>query len=233
MSEAQIEDPNPELVRLILDAIEDRLLDLHTGLPAKVLVFDPATNSVDVQPLLLRARRDEDGVLTTFPLPVISRVPIEYPCGGGWSITWPLSVGDTVDLAFCERSLDRWKEAPPGDLVDPASTRKHDLSDAIAKPCLRPRTAPIPNVSPTNLRIANDAGTVVVELGPNVVNVTAPTVNINAGLAATLRSILGEPLIEWLRAHTHVGAPSGPLPVTPAQTAPGILEALLANTKIS
>jgi hypothetical protein len=228
-------------VNLILKAIEGRLFDVHTGLPARVVSFDPSTQRADVQPLLQRVMVDEDENPTTVTIPVITNVPIQYPSGAGWSITWPLAPGDIVYLTFSERSLDEWLVAPPGNLVTPAQARKFDLSDAVILAGIRPRTSPVPNISATSLRIANDAENVAIELAPTAVNITAPTevnvsapvVNINSGVEATMRALLGEAVIAWLASHTHVGAPSGALPVTPAQIEPSVLQALLAATKIS
>jgi hypothetical protein len=54
--------------------------------------------------------------------------------GGGYFLSLPLAPGDTVELIFNERSIDKFVNSSAGTPVDPVDLRKHDLSDAIAIP---------------------------------------------------------------------------------------------------
>lgn len=191
-----------DLAAIIVQAIEGRLAELHVGLPAKVVSFDPATQSVSVQPLLVRVLIDEDESPVALPIPVISNVPVLYAAGGGWSITYPLNPDDIVYLTFAERSIDEWLDAVSGKLVTPAQTRKHDLSDAVAIPGIRPRTAPIPNIDTANLRIAHDSGTVVIELSPTTATIKAPNVHLDSGGTADQAIPRGDALIAAIQALT-------------------------------
>ena len=219
---------NPDTSELILEGIRGALFDLHTGLPARVLSV-PESGAVDVQPLLRRTYVDELEQEQTVDLPPISRVPLLFPCGGGWSITWPIAVGDLVYLAFAERSLDAWKDAPPGSSVDPLETRYHHLSDAVAIPALRPRSSPLPRYSQSALRIGREDGSVELELTAAGLNLVGPQVKVGAGSAAMVK---GEPLIQALNAiataigtltPTNVSQVSTGLLATLAAAAPGIL----------
>lgn len=149
------EQLSPSTAELLTKAIDARLAELHTGLPAKVVAFDEAKQSCDVQPLLKRIVRDQDDDSKEVEerMPQITNVPIVYPAGGVWSITWPLKAGDIVYLTFAERALDRWLEADPGQEIDPELSRKHDLSDAVCIPGLRPRTSPLGGISKTDFTI--------------------------------------------------------------------------------
>lgn len=168
------------------------MAELHTGLPAKVVSFDPENGTCNVQPLLLRVVFDESGNEVEESLPQITNVPIHYPGGGGWSIIFPLKEGNTVFLAFAERSIDTWLEADPGQQVDPVQTRKHDLSDAICIPQLRPRTQPITDLASLgdNMRIGFDGGDPAIVLKPD------GTIEIGEG--ATESIVLGDTLIEQI-----------------------------------
>lgn len=194
---------------IILSAIEGRLAEVHTGLPAKVVSFDPSTQSCSVQPLLVRVTRDENGTLISMRIPVLTNVPIVYPTFGTWSITGPLAVDDIVFLAFAERSLDNWLDAEKGLEVIPRPSHKHDLSDAIAIPGMRQRGSAIPNISTENLRIANEAGTVLIELSETGARVKGPGVKIDAGGTADQHIPCGERLIAAIQAITVV-SPLGP-----------------------
>lgn len=208
-------DPiEPGLAQLIIRAIEGRLYDLHTGLPAKVVSFNPTKQSAVVQPLLVRVFVDENEQLQQIEMPQLKNVPVVFPAGGGWSITWPLAPGNIVHLTFAERSIDHWLEAPVGTAVDPVHERKHDLSDAIAVPGLRPFTSPIPNISGENLRIARDDGSVLIELSANTARIKGPNIVLDLGGASDQSMVKGDALLTWLNTHTH------PVPAAPGTSSP-------------
>ncbi len=63
-------------------------------------------------------------------IPILEDVPIVYPGAGDWWLTFPVVKGSNVVLLFNDRSLAEWLDR--GGLVEPMSTRKFSLSDAIA-----------------------------------------------------------------------------------------------------
>jgi hypothetical protein len=139
---------SPSLSDVLRAALSDALADTHTALPAKIERYDAATQKADVKPLLKRPLRDEEGNdLEPEALPVIPSVPIAWPRGGGFFLSFPLNKGDLVTLVFHERSNDRWKSTAQGVDVAPTGYRMHDLSDAVAIPGGYPFTAPIPDAS--------------------------------------------------------------------------------------
>jgi len=202
---------SPSTAEMIVQAIESRMCELHTGLPAKVVAFDPLKQTCDVQPLLLRVVLDEDGEPREESIPQITSVPVFYPSAGGWSLIFPLDPGDIVFLAFAERSIDTWMESLPGIEVDPVQSRKHDLSDAICIPGIRPRTTPITDLATlgANCRLGFEGGDPAIVLKPD------GTIEIGEG--ATEALLLGDTLVAALKAHTHPtafgssGAPSNAL----------------------
>lgn len=107
--------------------IEERLSEVHTGQPARVVAYDPATNRATVQPMVPKALADG----TPLPAPAVQSVPVVWSQGGGATITMPLAPGDTVWLAHGSRSLDGWAS---GDNSAPDDPRMHDLSDCVAIP---------------------------------------------------------------------------------------------------
>ena len=169
MSPRQTPILTPSMAEVIVQAIETRLADLHTGLPAKVISFDPDKGTCVVQPLLLRFIIDENGDEQEERLPQISNVPVRYPGGGGWFLIFPLKPDNIVFLSFIERSIDTWMEADAGADVDPVHTRKHDLSDAICIPSMRPRTKPIKDLASLgdNCRLGFEGGDPAIVLKPD------------------------------------------------------------------
>lgn len=110
--------------------------DMHTAMPGRITaVYDDGAR-VDVQPALKRTRMDELGADVVEAMPVIPGVPVVHPSAGGFALTFPVAVGDTVLLVFAEGSIDRWKAR--GGVLDPGDPRRHDLSDAVAIVGLRP-----------------------------------------------------------------------------------------------
>lgn len=207
---------DPSWAEVILRAIDSALLELHTGLPAKVVSYDPSKQSAEVSPLLKRAYEDpEDPEATTVrTIPVISNVPVVFPAGGGWSLTYDLAPGDIVYLAFSERSLDRWLEAPSGVAVDPVSARRFDLSDAVALPGLRPRSAPLAGAGRPGLRLGKDDGTAEVQINADgSILIKSPRVLL-AGEAGPPVARLGDTVqitdpvfLAWLAAVSAVAGP--------------------------
>lgn len=222
---------SPDMVDVITDAIEERLFELHTGLPAIVDAFSASNQMVDVTPLLKRVFLDANQEEFTIDMPKINNVPILYPAGGGWSITWPMQKGDIVYLAFAERSLDNWHEAQPGQLIDPVQTRKHDLNDAVCVPALRPRVNPLSNISATDLTLGREDSS-------NQIVIKADG-TIELGATPTESAVLGDELVTYLttligvfNAHIHLdslGAPTAPT-LTP-QSAPTTILSTVVKVK--
>ena len=42
----------------------------------------------------------------------VRNVPVVFPSGGGFALTFPLRKGDPVLLVYSQRGLARWKKAP-------------------------------------------------------------------------------------------------------------------------
>lgn len=211
---------SPSLANVITSAIETALLEMHIGLPARVIAFDATARTCDVELLQLKAFYQEDGSLLVVPMPPLRGVPVAFPGGGGFKIRWPLAIGDHVYLSFAERSLDDWKSMPPlGAPLLPSSPRKHDLSDAIAIAPLKPASAARPQLYPDALVLGteDDSTAIVIRNG---------SIELSAGAPATSSAVLGEALIAYLSTCT-VATPAGPQPLLPPPTA-----ALLLNPKL-
>ncbi len=207
---------------VIRSAIAAELAELHTGLPAKVVAFDASKQAVNVQPLLKRVYLNEDDEPgDAIDLPMITNVPISYPAGGGWSITWDLQADDIVYLAPVERSLDRWKEADAGKTVDPIDARRFGLSDVVAIPGIRPRTAPLAGVARGGLRLGKDDGSTEIKIASDG-KITIKSAVIELGDSPSEAAVLGNALLQYLAnlviiLNTHVHPTAGPGAPSPPQ----------------
>ncbi len=106
--------------------------DLRVAMPGQIIDYDFKKQSATVQPLF--PRKYKDGTLKE--LPQIYNVPVACPRAGNAFVHMPLKKGDSVLLVFADRSMDKWLSS--GGSVDPADTRLHHISDAIAYPGLYP-----------------------------------------------------------------------------------------------
>lgn len=145
-------DNTPSLEKVISDALERRLTEVHTTFPARVERVDVALAQCDVKPLI--KRKYPDGTLVE--IPVITNVPIAVYRAGAAFVSLPVKVGDYVKVDISERSLDLWLIL--GGVVDPKDPRKFDLSDAIAYPGVYPFTVPPVGASADNIVIKNVLG---------------------------------------------------------------------------
>lgn len=159
----------PTLTEIVRLAIESKLLDVHVSLPCRVESYDPATITVEALPMVRRAIEDADGKIQHEELPPIPNVPVLFPSSSAFSGAWPLVPGDFVLVVFCSSAIGSWRES--GDIADPVDLRRHDLSHAVAIPCVWPAAQ-----APT--KIATNPTAMLLE-------VNAPVTHVQVGAAAT------------------------------------------------
>lgn len=200
------EKATTSLEKVIQTAIDSALKEVHTCLPAVVTKVNHATQLIDAQ---ITIQRKMAGELVNLPLLV--NVPIRYMRSATFSITFPIEVGDHVEIRFCERSIDTW--LTHGGIQNPFDIRKFSLSDAFATPAMYPQTDVIPSFDPTNLEIKTNSGNtkIIVRASEEVeiittgdVNVTGSKMTINNDVEITGDLIVGS--IDFL---THIH-PQGP-----------------------
>lgn len=139
----------PSLPQVINNSIESRLTRLHTMMPGVVDSVNVKAGKCNVKPSIKRINSDGEAV----ELPVIPNCPIGFYRAGKAAVYLPLAVGDSVEIKFCERSLDVWLSQ--GGTVDPADARKHNLSDATVYPGMYAFSDPPTDADPTKVVIVN------------------------------------------------------------------------------
>lgn len=127
----------PDLADLIRRSIESRLEDVHTSAVGKVLSYDSATQTADIQPMVQRVvPGDEAGNLQAESFPHIPNVPVIFLRTKTFESHFELEVGDSVLLLFLARSIAEWRatgvESTPGDV------RLHSLGNVVALPGVFP-----------------------------------------------------------------------------------------------
>lgn len=172
----------PTWQEIISEAIESRLLELHTAIPGKVISYDKTTQTAEVAPVVQRAEPREDGGNTLTPLPSIPNVPVGWHRGGGAGLSMPLAAGDHVLLIFNEAAIGHWRAS--GELAPPGDLRRHSLGYPYAIPCGNPDSRVLDD--------AADSGEVVLTVGDNVFRVGAPSadfVALSAKVDANFKAI--------------------------------------------
>lgn len=161
---------------------------LRCALPGIVQSFDqgpPATVSVLVatNEYVQQNTGGATGPLsvktTPVQLPVLSNVPVQWPQGGGWNVTFPIQAGDECIVVFLDTMLDIWFQN--GGLNNiPIDPRRHNLSDGIAIFGVRSTPRGLDNYSTDSMQIRNDDSSVVIDLSDDGVTITAPAITVNA-----------------------------------------------------
>jgi hypothetical protein len=156
-----------DLYDVIHDAIEARLLDVHTAIPARVIRYrrdgmidrgagpvvdvSGAAQTVDAQIMVKSTVERADGSQLLEEIPPIPNVPVAWPRGGGgYYIHFPLrdwdpiqNEGDYVMLIFSEAAWAHFRVT--GQLSPPGDLQRHSLSYPIAIPCIAPDADPLPD----------------------------------------------------------------------------------------
>lgn len=138
---------------------------LHTSFPAKVLAYDARAQTVDVEPQIMREIQDDEGSLEHERLPTLYDVPVQWPRGGGHALTFPIQVGDYVEVQCAEQSLLVWRDS--GEVSEPGVSQAHGLNGCIAKPGWYPDTMKVEGVSTTDVVIGKVDGSASVRIKPD------------------------------------------------------------------
>mgnify|MGYP003647889382 CR=1 FL=1 len=183
MNRAERTGDDIEALRTFIDG---RQSGMWTALPGVVVSVNFVKQTVSIQPSLLIGVLDPaTGVSSNVTMPLLVDVPICWPRGGGYALTFPIAVGDEVLVVFASRCIDSWWQAG-GTANPPAENRMHDLSDgfAIFSPTSQPKK--LVAVSSTSVQLRNQFNSSYVEIAPgDVINITAygGTVNVTTDTA--------------------------------------------------
>jgi hypothetical protein len=117
----------------------------------KINKVTPADQTVEIELQIKRLAQDD----TSTAYPILVDCPYFVLQGGGAYIDMPITAGDYCIVLFNDRDIDNWWST--ANVADPATTRKHNLSDGIAIVGLNPKTSPL-DQDGTWVRILGTAG---------------------------------------------------------------------------
>ena len=207
--------------------IQSSRVDTHTSMPGIVESFDATKQTAVVRPVVQRFFRGQGFK----PLPHLFDVPVVFPRGGGFVLTFPVKQGDECILHFAERAIDNWHAT--GKVSEPSEFRTHDLSDA----CAVVGVSSLPNVvqnfntaavelrsldgksvvsidNDANIKVSAAAGDIELTTGGNgniKLNLTGPAQPMVTGVltGALFCPILGAPHGTFNLPNPSVGNPGG------------------------
>lgn len=175
------------LAEVVTGAIDSRLLDLHTCMPAIVRSYNDVKGTCKVQPAVKRKIDGEDETL-----PEIDDVLVAWPGAGGAVLKMALAPGDMVWLMFPEADWATYRDT--GAVSSVGDQTRHDLTGPVAYPMARvsPPAALGPGwFTPVPVYVGTPAATPVALAAAVVALFTAAKADIIAagGAAAGLNTL--------------------------------------------
>ena len=199
---------------------------MRVAIPGVVTSYDAATQTATVQPVVRFRYTDTDGESKQYLPGPVPNVPILYPSGGGYSLTFPFDTGDPVLLMVADRSIAEWKATGAEDNT-PQHFRRFDLSDAFAIPGGRSPADPLETDAVGDCMVLGEGA--VSGLRVEIANGRIKIGTASTELLSTLSVVLGASqtwasaiATGWTATAVYAGlagAAWGSIPATPAVTA--------------
>jgi phage baseplate assembly protein gpV len=135
-----------------------------THYPGKIVEFDPIKQVAKVQVMREQYNNNLYSLYTEYAFPILQDVPVQFPQGGGYFLTFPVAVGDNCMLDFCDKGITHWKYEGAAKIgtfgsgmPKPDYFRAYNINDAVAMVGYNPIPQAIPefNATSTELRDAS------------------------------------------------------------------------------
>lgn len=176
-------------------ALEAHQAKMWTALPGKIIGYDAKKQRAQVQLSIKSFVKQEDGSQKAVDLPVLQDVPVQFPGGGGQSLTFPIKAGDETLIVFSSRSPDSWQQSGGEQVAVDAGM--HTLSGGFAMMGFRNDTRALEDVSETETQMRSDDGKTKIGLsGSGGVSIdTDKSVGISAASGVSIGGGAGETAI--------------------------------------
>jgi len=133
-----------------------------TALPGIITSYDADTITAQVQPALHALYTGPDQTQEWKAMPIIPDVPVIFPRGGQYALTFPVQQGDECLIVFSSRCIDNWWQQ--GGVQTQRELRMHDLSDGFAIPGPWSQKTKISDLSTTTAQLRTSDGTIFAEV---------------------------------------------------------------------
>lgn len=179
-------------------AMEGLRTEIQTSIPAIIQSFDPDKRTCTAQPAIRYQMTNYDNTKKWVTLPIIVDIPVIFPSGGGYTLTFPIKQGDECLLVFASRCIDAWWYSSGVQNQD--DIRFHDYSDGFALVGVNSRPKVIPNISTNSVQLRADSGADYIEIANDKINVVSVSeINLTSSkitLNASSKIVLETPLVE-------------------------------------
>ena len=176
----------------INQALHEFECDLRVSMPCIVVPnqngdpFNAELQTVSVQPsiqevILVNAMR------TPTTLPILDDVPVVFPRAGGFSLTFPVAIGDECIVVFQDMAIDNWWQSGGVQAQPDGKLYRHDIGDAVAIFGVTSNPRALANYSTSSTQLRSDDGTVVLDLALAGITVTTPALDFD-GMAPIVAS---------------------------------------------
>lgn len=204
------------LAEVLKASNEAHTQDMHVGLPGRIVSYDAAKQTADVECGVRLPLKGEFGEVVYEEFPIFPDVPIAWPRGGGFFITFPLAPEDPVFLVFSDVPMGEYLTT--GKVSDPMDTRRHSSGYPMAIPGgASPDPKALTDASATKLVLGKDGATVQI-------SIDGTTIQLGKGTADYLAlATKVDNAIEALRVAVNgVGGALGPLPSVASTIVKGV-----------
>lgn len=165
----------PSLVELLQSHKREIMKAINCVKIGVIQSFNAATQEATVQVAQQQVTSISTiGVRTIAEYPLLLNVPVVFPAGGGFTLTFPIGAGDECLVLFNDREIDNWLTSGPG--LAPTTGRVHDLSDGFALVGVRSNPRALAGVSTNSTQLRSDDGQTFVEVGSGKIQLIADTV---------------------------------------------------------
>lgn len=167
-----------DLPTSLLAALGGWQAGLWTAMPAIINTFDAVAMTCTARVAIKGQLQQQDGTWQDVEIKPLLDVPVVFPSGGGFILTFPVAPGDECLIILASRCIDAWWQL--GGVQPQMEFRMHDLSDgfAIVGPRSQPRVVSGLSTTATQLRSAD--GATCVEVAPGKITLTAADVVVHA-----------------------------------------------------
>lgn len=214
----------------LMAALEGWQADLWTCMPAIVNTFDATKGTISAKPAIKGRVRSPNGKAPLpgaifdkddwwwAEMPMLVDVPVQFPGGGGFSVTFPLFEGDDVLVVFANRCIDAyWQNGSRiNDIaIQAPELRMHSLSDGYAIPRIYPLPKLPAEISNSAMQIRSDDGELLIELTrEQKIRIVAPTIE----LGEELKALVNSAFVTLFNNHVHTSTtPGTPTTIPTAQ----------------
>jgi hypothetical protein len=155
----------------VLAALTGWQAETWSAMPARILSYDATKETVSAEiTIKCKVVKPDNSVEWQTISPCVD-CPVIFPSGGGFTLTFPIAVGDECLLIFASRCIDAWWQS--GGVQQQVDIRMHDLSDgfALIGPRSIPRVhSPHPRTDRVELRSDDRSAYIAIRSGTNVID---------------------------------------------------------------